>query len=83
MAIFKKQSPLEGNPCKPDGVILAFTGLYFETENEADIEFLKGFKCYQEVEAKEEIIEAKPVQAKAMTGVISASKLAGLAAHNK
>jgi len=83
MAIFKKQSPLEGNPCKPDGNMLEFTGLYYETDDESDIAFLKGFKCYSMVDSKEEVQVQPPKQAKAMTGVISAAGLAGLAAQNK
>ncbi len=78
MAIFKKQSPLEGNPCRTNGNMIEFSGLYYETEDEADIEFLSGFKCYTRVEAKE-----IPIGAKAVTGSISSANLAKLAAANK
>ena len=81
MAIFKKISPLEGNPCRPNGVAIEFKGQYFETEDEADIEFLSGFKCYVQVESKEEAPAEKPA-AKATTGTISAAKLASMAAQN-
>ncbi len=86
MAIFKKQSPLEGNPCRTNGTMIEFSGLYYETEDEADIEFLSSFKCYTRVEAKEEeSAEAKeiPIGAKAVTGSISSANLAKLAAANK
>lgn len=82
MAIFKKQSPLEGNLCMPSGVALEFTGMYFETEDEAQLEYIRGFKNYVEVEARDEVIEAKPTP-KAATGIMNAAKLAGLAAQNK
>lgn len=83
MAIFKKVSPLEGNPTRTNGVMIEFTGLYYETENEEDIEFLKGFKCYQEVESREVAEVIKPQAPKTSTGVVSAANLAKLAATNK
>lgn len=83
MAIFKKNSPLDGNPCTPQGKMLEFKDMYYETEDEAEIAYLQEFKCFTQVEARDEIVEAKPTQAKSATGVISAAKLAGLAAQNK
>lgn len=85
MAIFKKTSPLEGNPCKSNGVSIEFKGMYYETNDEDEIEFLSQFKCYIQAEETELITkeEAEKSIPKAATGVISASKLAGLAAQNK
>lgn len=79
--IFKKQSPLEGNPIRSNGVAIEFSGLYYETEDEGDIEFLSGFKCYSKVKEKESQEPAKTAP-KAATGTISSAKLAGLAAQN-
>lgn len=85
MAIIKKTSPLEGNPCKSNGVSIEFKGMYYETNDEDEIEFLSQFKCYIQAEETELITkeEAEKSIPKAATGVISASKLAGLAAQNK
>lgn len=88
MAIFKKTSPLEGNPCKSNGVSIEFKGMYYETDDEDEIDFLSQFKCYTQAEeteliTKEEAEEAEKPVIKAATGVISASKLAGIAAQNK
>lgn len=85
MAIFKKTSPLEGNPCKSNGVSIEFKGMYYETNDEDEIEFLSQFKCYTQAEETELITkeEAEKSIPKAVTGVISASKLAGIAAQNK
>lgn len=82
MTIFKKISPLEGNPMRGDGTQITFSGLYYETENEADIELLSNMKQYVQVESREteEVVE---VAKKATTGVISSTKLAELAAQNK
>ena len=84
MAIFKKISPLEGNPMKANGVSIEFKGMYYETEDTKEIEFLSGFKQYVQVEAKEEEVSDAPKQeAKAATGTISAASLAKMAAANK
>lgn len=83
MAIFKKISPLEGNPMKANGVSIEFKGMYYETEDEAEIEFISGFKQYVQVEAKEEVSVAHKQEAKAATGTISAASLAKMAAANK
>lgn len=82
MTIFKKVSPLEGSPMKFDGTRIEFDGMYYETENEEEIEFLSGFKQYVQVESREEVPVAKPA-AKATTGTISAANLAKMAAQNK
>lgn len=82
MTIFKKISPLEGNPMRTDGTPIVFDGLYFETDDELDIEFLSKFKQYKQVEAREEVETKKP-EAKAATGTISAASLAKMAAANK
>ena len=82
MAIFKKISPLEGNPMRADGTPIVFTGLYFETDAETDIEFLSKFKQYEQVESREEVETKKP-EPKAATGTISAASLAKMAAANK
>lgn len=81
MAIFKKNSPLEGNPCMPSGELLEFTGMYYETDDADKIAYVRGFKNYTEVESREEITEAKPI-AKAQTGTMSAAGLATLAKQN-
>lgn len=83
MAIFKKISPLEGNPMKANGVSIEFKGMYYETEDESEIEFISGFKQYVQVEAKEEVSDAPKQEAKAATGTISAASLAKMAAANK
>lgn len=83
MAIFKKISPLEGNPMKANGVSIEFKGMYYETEDESEIEFISGFKQYKKVEAKEEVSDAPKQEAKAATGTISAASLAKMAAANK
>ena len=83
MAIFKKISPLEGNPMKSDGVPIEFKGMYYETEDKEEIEFISGFKQYVQVESKEETQETPKQEAKAATGTISAASLAKMAAANK
>lgn len=83
MAIFKKISPLEGNPMKANGVSIEFKGMYYETEDTEEIEFISGFKQYVQVEAKEEVSDAPKQEAKAATGTISAASLAKMAAANK
>lgn len=83
MAIFKKISPLEGNPMKSDGVSIEFKGMYYETEDKEEIEFISGFKQYVQVESKEETQETPKQEAKAATGTISAASLAKMAAANK
>ena len=83
MAIFKKISPLEGNPMKSDGVSIEFKGMYYETEDKEEIEFISGFKQYVQVESKEEAQETPKQEAKAATGTISAASLAKMAAANK
>lgn len=87
MAIFKKISPLEGNPCRSNGVAIEFKGLFHITENEDDIEFLSQFKCYEQISQEDyDSFGAqvpKKAEPKAATGVISAAKLAGIAAQNK
>lgn len=82
MAIFKKISPLEGNPMQADGTQIEFKGMYYETEDKDVIEFLSKFKQYAQVSAKEETESAPKPAAKATTGTISAASLAKMAAQN-
>lgn len=83
MAIFKKTSPLEGNAVRGDGTAISFTGMYYETESESDIEFLSGFSCYVQVESKDESDAPAQEAPKAARGTVSAADLVKMAATNK
>lgn len=50
MAIFKKTA-VSGNCITSMGKLLEFKNGFFETDNEDEIELLKTFDCYTEVEA--------------------------------
>lgn len=66
-----------------DGTAISFTGMYYETESEADIEFLSGFSCYVQVESKDEADTQATEAPKAARGTVSAADLVKMAATNK
>ena len=71
--IFKK-SPLSGSAITSTGKLLEFTDGYYETEDEIEIAFLKGFPCYTEVNAREGEAAA-PKQQAAKVGSINTAAI--------
>lgn len=81
MAIFQKTA-VSGNCITSMGKLLEFKNGFFETDNEDEIELLKTFDCYTEVEAAdvEASAEVQAPEAPAATvGTQSSASVVGAA----